>query len=232
MSSRTTESWRGFQKSKPYDLLAAAPLFVWYCLSAGRLLPAVGKGLGALVRSCGVDVHLAVTVLAQAAALILIVMSMAFLLLRPPASAKAAGLFPRFAALAGTYLAVVVIWLPRHTMSLTQSLVSLGLVATGTGFTIYAMFHLGRSFSVMAEARTLVTDGPYAVSRHPLYLGEAVSTLGLMVQFLSPLAAGLTVVQLAFQFLRMTNEERVLARQFPEYAAYASRTARLVPGLY
>jgi protein-S-isoprenylcysteine O-methyltransferase Ste14 len=228
----SADGWRGFQQSKSYDLLAAAPLFMWYCLSAGRLLPAVTQGFAAVVRSRDVDIHVIVAVLAQAAALILIVLAMGFLMLRPPARAKATGLFPRLAAAVGTYLGLAVVWLPRQSMSLTQSLVSLVLIGVGTAFTIYAIFHLCRSFSIMAEARHLVTDGPYAVLRHPLYLGEAVSTIGLMVQFLSPLAVGLTAVQLAFQLLRMGNEERVLARQFPEYAAYAARTARVVPGLY
>jgi len=34
------------------------------------------------------------------------------------------------------------------------------------------------------------------------------------------------------QFARMIYEERVLRETFPEYAAYARRTARLIPGIY
>jgi protein-S-isoprenylcysteine O-methyltransferase Ste14 len=37
---------------------------------------------------------------------------------------------------------------------------------------------------------------------------------------------------LGFQFLRLHYEEGVLREAFPEYAEYARRTARLVPGLY
>jgi protein-S-isoprenylcysteine O-methyltransferase Ste14 len=224
--------WRGLPGTKRYDLLAALPLFAWYSLSAGRMVPAVRQGFAALHRTGGNDLHLTMAVVAQAAALLLVLMSMAFLMLRPPASAKAAGLFPRLAAFAGTYLGLAVVWLPRAEMSLTQSFSSLVLIAGGTAFTIYALFHLGRSFSIMAEARHLVTDGPYAVVRHPLYLGEAVSTVGLTVQFLSPLAVALTVLQLLFQLARMKNEERVLAAQFPEYLEYAARTPRLLPGVY
>jgi protein-S-isoprenylcysteine O-methyltransferase Ste14 len=35
-----------------------------------------------------------------------------------------------------------------------------------------------------------------------------------------------------FQFERVKNEERVLARAFPNYAGYIARTARLLPGVY
>ena len=94
------------------------------------------------------------------------------------------------------------------------------------------MLFRSRSFSLMAEARRLVTDGPYAYIRHPLYLGEAAAMLGLMLQFVSPLALGIAAVQLAFQLERMKNEEQILSEMFPEYSAYMQRTARLVPGLY
>jgi len=84
----------------------------------------------------------------------------------------------------------------------------------------------------MAEARKLVTDGPYARIRHPLYLGEAISIVGLMLQYLSPVAVAIVGVQLSFQLLRMKNEELILTRIYPEYDAYKSRTARLLPGVY
>ena len=84
----------------------------------------------------------------------------------------------------------------------------------------------------MAEARRLVTDGPYASIRHPLYLGEAISTVGLTLQYSSPLAFSIMALQFAFQFQRMKNEEEVLARQFAEYEGYRFRTARILPGIF
>jgi protein-S-isoprenylcysteine O-methyltransferase Ste14 len=85
---------------------------------------------------------------------------------------------------------------------------------------------------MMAEARRLVTSGPYRFVRHPLYLAEELSVIGLFLQFASLWTAALFAVQIAFQLRRMHNEENVLTASFPEYAAYRRRTARLIPGIY
>jgi protein-S-isoprenylcysteine O-methyltransferase Ste14 len=58
---------------------------------------------------------------------------------------------------------------PRHDLSIGLNLLSAGLIVVGHLLAVYALAWLGRSFSIMAEARRLVTDGPYAVVRHPLY---------------------------------------------------------------
>jgi protein-S-isoprenylcysteine O-methyltransferase Ste14 len=68
--------------------------------------------------------------------------------------------------------------------------------------------------------------------RHPLYLGEQISIAGVLLPYLSPIAAFVFAVQIAFQFYRMRCEEEILAATFPEYADYAKRTWRVLPGLY
>ena len=228
---RLSPAWHAFQATKAYDVLAAAPLILWYGSSAGRLIPALAARLqSADVNALGFT--FVVSVLAQTAGIALIVLALVFLLLRGPAKAKAKGAMPRITAIAGTYLGVAVVWLPAHPVGLTLSLLSLLLILGGVGFASFALLHLGRSFSLMAEARRLVTNGPYGIIRHPLYLGEAVSMLGLTLQYLSPLALGIMALQFFFQFERMKNEEQVLTSLFPEYEAYRVRTARLIPGLY
>lgn len=224
-------SWRVFQSTKIYDVLCAAPLIIWYGLSAGRLLPALFAKLeDADVHA--IDIAFVLSVLAQTAGIALIVLALVFLLLRRPAVGRAKGALPRIAAIAGTYLGIAVVWLPPRPMGLMLSFLSLTLILCGVAFAIFALLHLGRSFSLMAEARRLVTDGPYSSIRHPLYLGEAISMLGLTLQYLSPLALGILLLQLVFQLWRMKNEEAILASLFPEYESYRMQTARLLPGLY
>jgi protein-S-isoprenylcysteine O-methyltransferase Ste14 len=142
------------------------------------------------------------------------------------------GFYPRFAAVAGTFLSVGFVLLPPRELSSALYLASLLLVIAGTGFAICAVLVLGRSISLLPEARRLVTRGPYALVRHPLYLGEIVALAGVALQYLSAGALLLLGLVWAFQLQRMKYEELVLFQIFPEYGDYVARTARLVPGVY
>jgi protein-S-isoprenylcysteine O-methyltransferase Ste14 len=88
---------------------------------------------------------------------------------------------------------------------------------------------LGRAFSVMAQSRRLVVTGPYSIVRHPLYLCEEISVLGIALAHLSIAAVLIVLVQWMFQLRRMTNEEHVIEATFPEYADYATRTPKILP---
>jgi protein-S-isoprenylcysteine O-methyltransferase Ste14 len=145
---------------------------------------------------------------------------------------KAPGLAPRLIAFAGSYLMLVLPFFPSSEMSLGASVASAALMFLGNGLSVYVLFWLGRSLSIMAEARRLVTTGPYAVVRHPLYVAEELAVLGLFIQFASAWAAVLLVIHIALQFRRMRYEENVLRDTFPEYGEYAQRTRRLIPGIY
>ena len=103
------------------------------------------------------------------------------------------------------------------------------LLAIGMAYSLFALLYLRRSFSILPEARRLVTAGPYAVTRHPLYLGEGVAALGLLVTSAGPTAGVVALAALSAQLLRMRWEEAVLTREFPEYEAYARRVARFIP---
>lgn len=147
--------------------------------------------------------------------------------------AKSHGWQPRFAALAGTFLPLALVLLPhRPHLSIWFNFASSVLVAAGGLGMIGILRQLNRSFSIMPEARRLVTRGVYARLRHPLYLAEAVATLGALIQFWSLAALTIVLLQIACQLWRMDCEERVLRRIFPEYDAYSRVTPRLIPGLY
>lgn len=94
---------------------------------------------------------------------------------------------------------------------------------------LVSVLFLGRSFSVLPEARVLVTRGPYGMIRHPVYLGEIGACCGLGVASPSPLNTILLAALIAAQWIRMELEERALSESFPEYRAYALRTPRLFP---
>lgn len=104
------------------------------------------------------------------------------------------------------------------------------LIMAGLAYSLWSLGHLRRSFSILPEARKLVSGGPYGLSRHPLYLGEALAGLGVALPGASWLGAALIVAFLGAQVIRIHIEERVLSRQFPvEYADYRRRVPRYFP---
>jgi len=157
----------------------------------------------------------------------------ACVILRTRPVAKAPGLVPRLTAGAGTFLLMVLPLFPRRDLSLDMNVVATILVLAGNCLAIFVVTHLGRSLSIMAEARRLVTGGPYRLVRHPLYLAEEVAMIGAFIQYASPWTALLMCGHWLLQMARMKNEEEVLRQAFPgDYPAYAAHTARLIPGLY
>jgi protein-S-isoprenylcysteine O-methyltransferase Ste14 len=154
-----------------------------------------------------------------------------FTVRRPPLC-YASGLYPRLAAVAGTFLGVGIAMLPPRELSSALYLASLLLILSGTVLATWAVIALARSISILPEARRLVTTGPFTFVRHPLYLAEFVILFGVALQYTEPWAFLLLIAHCFFQFQRLGYEERVLLGAFPEYESYAARTSRLLPGLY
>ena len=78
-----------------------------------------------------------------------------------------------------------IVLFPRRELSLSLEMVSTSLPLIGSVGAVVALGQLGRSFSLMAETRQLVTSGPFHFVRHPLYLAEEIAIVGLFIQFVS-----------------------------------------------
>jgi protein-S-isoprenylcysteine O-methyltransferase Ste14 len=110
------------------------------------------------------------------------------------------------------------------------------LLVASAAFTIWARLKLGRMWSpspnVLQEDHELRTDGPYAITRHPIYTGLAGMLLGTVLLNGLGVSLGLLVLGGVFLAIRIPIEERLMNKTFPEaYARYRERVPRLVPGL-
>jgi protein-S-isoprenylcysteine O-methyltransferase Ste14 len=79
----------------------------------------------------------------------------------------------------------------------------------------------------------LRTDGPYAITRHPIYTGLLGMLLGTALLNGLGISLGFLVVGAVFVATRIPVEERLMNNTFPaEYARYRERVPLLVPGLH
>jgi protein-S-isoprenylcysteine O-methyltransferase Ste14 len=143
--------------------------------------------------------------------------------------AKSTALPPRFAALVTVVIPPFCVLLERAPPNLWCNLVAVAAGVSASILGVLTLSFLGRSFSVMPEARRLVTSGPYSIVRHPLYLFELLGVVGILLQVRSlpgVLLLGLIVV---LQIARARWEEAVLDRAIPEFAAYRRRVPFLIP---
>ena len=135
-----------------------------------------------------------------------------------------------FIAFTGTFSAIAAPFLPGGGHRQGLVLVADLLATFGLAYSVWGLAYLRRSFSIIPEARRLVTGGPYSVSRHPVYLGEIVAAIGINLATAGWPGALAVVYFIGCELLRIRWEEGVLARAFPsEYPAYAGRVSRYLP---
>jgi len=106
----------------------------------------------------------------------------------------------------------------------------------GILFAVWAREHLGRNWSrsvTIKEDHELITTGPYAVVRHPIYTGILAGFLGMAIA-VSQVRGVVALVLIFFVlWVKFRMEEQWMRSQFGEtYAEYAHQTAALVPYLF
>ena len=107
------------------------------------------------------------------------------------------------------------------------------ITAGGLLFAVWARRHLGKNWSqavTLKEGHELITSGPYALVRHPIYTGLLLGFVGCAVA--RGEWRGLLAVALVFGALwhKLKLEEKWMRVQFGQsYEAYSRRVTALVP---
>ncbi len=148
------------------------------------------------------------------------------------------------------YVAIVVILLwsiPLVRQFLTQSGVSsislspivniIGIILCIAGFmlAIWARVHLGRNWgmpmSVKKDAE-LVTTGPYAYIRHPIYAGILLAMLGSALASIMWWLVAFVIFSIYLVYSSRV-EEKMMIQQFPDkYPEYKNKTKMLIPFIF
>jgi protein-S-isoprenylcysteine O-methyltransferase Ste14 len=100
-------------------------------------------------------------------------------------------------------------------------------------FVVYKENAFASATIEIAKDQTVVSTGPYAIVRHPMYAGATLLFIG------SPLALGSCWGLFAFVAIlpvliwRLLDEERLLTQELPGYTDYCAKVPwRLIPGVF
>jgi protein-S-isoprenylcysteine O-methyltransferase Ste14 len=152
-------------------------------------------------------------------------------LLRGPALLSRIGWRTRAIAVIGNFAVIPLAGLPltwRPDWLMTVTMTAGVLVYC---WVIWALLTLKRGFSVFPEARILVTSGPYAIVRHPLYAAYLIVYGLIALPRISALAVLFAMLGIASELMRAKNEEHVLRAAFQKYDEYAINVPGFVPRL-
>jgi len=139
---------------------------------------------------------------------------------------------------------VPLIWLASPVLSFAEYPLTLGPLIAGVmcfvvGLWLFYRSHadLGTNWSITLEVREqhrLITQGVYYRIRHPMYSALILYSLGQALVIPNWVAGPANLVAFAILFtLRVHAEEQMMRDTFgDEYATYAARTKRLVPGVW
>ncbi len=155
--------------------------------------------------------------------LMFLLMALSYLL-RLPARIKAVGFRERVFPFLCALLPIAVNETGGELAVGVRQIVATTLLFFGNSVSVWGLISLRHSFSIMAEVRELIVRGPYRFVRHPIYLGQILSTGGLLLLAPSYPSAALFLLFVVTQYARALFEERKLAAAIPEYRKYQART--------
>jgi len=137
-------------------------------------------------------------------------------------------------------LALLASWLfNRFGIGILHSWVGwIGLIIASCGLLIrwWANRVLGAFYTrtlKVTENQTIIREGPYALIRHPGYLGSILMWVGVATATANWIVILITLVAMLSAYIyRIQNEEKMLLETNVDYEAYQKHTRKLIPFLY
>ncbi len=110
----------------------------------------------------------------------------------------------------------------------------IGLLGVGTA--AWAQVVIGQQWSAqlqLTEGHRLITAGPYAHIRHPIYAALVAVSIAFGTVTANWLFMGFGALSIAMSILRIPREEKMMREGVPGYAEYAAKVQyRLLPGIW
>jgi protein-S-isoprenylcysteine O-methyltransferase Ste14 len=115
---------------------------------------------------------------------------------------------------------------------LVPDALTVALSAVGLMIVVVGKLALGRSFGIVPANRGVVTAGPYAFVRHPIYTGYLITHVAFLAAHPSLTNAMILLIADAALIGRAFKEEQTLEK-YTLYQAYCQRVSwHLVPGIF
>lgn len=122
-------------------------------------------------------------------------------------------------------------WFPVLTNALPWKFAALFCLIIGHVISLIGFLYLGRAFSIMVQARHVVRDGPYRYIRHPIYVGETIALIGVVLNAPNGINLVIMALWMIAQWVRAKLEEAKLATAFESYSDYKQKTGGWLPKL-
>ncbi len=109
--------------------------------------------------------------------------------------------------------------------------IGLLMVVTGIVFILIALVQLNihlSPFPAPVNKASLITNGIFKISRHPIYAGIIFSSLGYGLFSYSIFKILTAMVIILLLYFKSKYEEGLLIKRFPEYRAYKRTTRRFI----
>lgn len=132
------------------------------------------------------------------------------------------------------YIAIPILMVVLLAANATARTATVGtlLILFGEGIRLYTVAFLGKEGDDRdARTEAVITHGPFAIVRNPLYIGNLTIVLGVLIYACAPVIGFLSLVYFLFQYhcIVKYEESLLLAKFGDEYQRYLERVPAWIP---